>query len=477
MKKQFFYAALAIGMMSSCTSSDLPGNQAPEEQLPEEERVAIELGISSPNAKIEASTKGIGSVGGINDEENKWNGEELGIWMYKVTTDEQGTRETLAPENESVSTYIFEGLTFKAPTGTDEGKIEMIKETTPTTIYQVKYYPSKGAYSFYGYHLGGATGTENRNAKTISAITIDGTNDIMAAGTLAVTQGNYSAVAHEPGAAPGTTLSDSWETIAKQSFSAWSARRGIQPTLVFEHKLARLRFFVKAGDETASTHKWNGSSEWIPRDVVPVSDGASGTVDVTQAVQITSIKVNELAEKVDMTLEKGPDGKIVALTANADAERTTPFTLMRRAAVGQNLVPLEPVAAKCWNDPTQGATTGTGYEEKSQVGESIMFLPEEGTTDSKLNIEIGVSQAVLDTYEKDDSGNETNKKYIVKNDILKTILDAANITGGTSTAKFEAGKNYDIIITVYSYSRIEITAQLTAWGNGGSINVAPGDEF
>ena len=54
MKKQFFYAALAIGMMSSCTSSDLPGNQAPEEQLPEEERVAIELGISSPNAKIEA---------------------------------------------------------------------------------------------------------------------------------------------------------------------------------------------------------------------------------------------------------------------------------------------------------------------------------------------------------------------------------------------------------------------------------------
>ena len=474
MKKQFFYAALAIGMMSSCTSSDLPGNQAPEEQLPEEERVAIELGISSPNAKIEASTKGIGSVGGtgIGDDTNQWNGETLGVWMYKVTTDDGGiTTETPAPENESVSTYIFDGLTFKAPTGTDEGKIEMIKDATPT--YQVKYYPSKGAYSFYGFHLGGASGTENMNAKTISAITIDGTNDIMAAGTLEVNSGNYPS-AHAPGV--NTPPTEGWETIAKQSFSAWSARRGIQPTLAFEHKLARLRFFVKAGDESASTHKWDGSSEWIPRDLVPVSDGASGTVDVTQAVQITSIKVNELAEKVDMTLEKGPDGKIVALTANAGAERTTPFTLMRRAAVGQDLVPLEPVAAKCWNDPTSGATTGTGFEAMSQVGESIMFLPEEGTTDSQLDIEIGVSQAVLDTYEKDPSGDPTNKKYIVKNDILRTVLNAANISG-SSAGEFVAGNNYDIIITVYSYSKIEITAQLTAWGNGGSINVAPGDEF
>ena len=79
MKKQFFYAALAIGMMSSCTSSDLPGNQAPEEQLPEEERVAIELGISSPNAKIEASTKGLGPVGSTDEDYNKWQGEELKI--------------------------------------------------------------------------------------------------------------------------------------------------------------------------------------------------------------------------------------------------------------------------------------------------------------------------------------------------------------------------------------------------------------
>lgn len=472
MKKQFFYAALAIGMMSSCSSNDLPGNQAPEEQLPEEERVAIELGISSPNAKIEASTKGIGSVGGtgIGDDTNEWNGETLGVWMYKVTTDDGGiTTETPAPENESDDTYIFEGLTFQAPTGTAEGKIEMIKDATPT--YQVKYYPSKGAYSFYGYHLGGATGTENRNAKTISAITIDGTNDIMAAGTLAVTEQNYGSVAHEPGAA--TSLTGDWTTIAKQSFSAWSARRGIQPTLVFEHKLARLRFFVKAGDETASTHKWNGSSEWIPRDVVPVSDGEGGTRDVTQAVQITSIKVNGLAEKVDMELEKDEDGNIVALTASTEATRATPFALMRRATVGQELVPLESVAAKCWADPTSNAQeVSYGYEEKTQVGESIMFLPEEGTTDSKLNIEIGVSQAVLDTYQ----AGPTNKTYIVKKDILKTILDAANING-SSTRKFVAGNNYDIIITVYSYSEIEITAKLTAWGDGGSINVAPGDEF
>ncbi len=476
MKKQFFYAALAIGMMSSCSSNDLPGNQAPEEQLPEEERVAIELGISSPNAKIEASTKGIGSVGGTGDasDPNNWNGETLGVWMYKVTDDQGTTTEVPAPENESDTTYIFNGLTFKAPTGTNEGKIQMIKEPA-TPIYQVKYYPSKGAYSFYGYHLGGATGTEDIDNKKIEAIQIDGTHDIMAAGTLEVTQNNYGSVAHNPGGAAGT-ISDDWDKIAKQSFSAWSARRGIQPTLVFEHKLARLRFFVKAGDDKASTHKWDaGTSTWIPRDEVPVSDGASGTVSVTQAVKINSIKVNGLAEKVDMTLEKGSDGKIVALTANTAATRTTPFTLKQKATSanpGDTLVALEAVAPKCWEDPTSGANSETaGYEVKKQVGESIMFLPEAGTTDSQLDIEIGVSQAVLDTYQ----AGETNKTYIVKSDILKTTLYANTISGGT--ANFLAGNNYDIIITVYSYSKIEITAQLTAWGAGGSITTAPGDEF
>ena len=70
MKKQFFYAALAIGMMSSCSSNDLPGNQQPENPNIAEDKVAIELGIASPNLNIEATTKGIGAVGGTAAEGN-----------------------------------------------------------------------------------------------------------------------------------------------------------------------------------------------------------------------------------------------------------------------------------------------------------------------------------------------------------------------------------------------------------------------
>ncbi|MDY2642436.1 MAG: hypothetical protein SOW01_08700 [Mediterranea sp.] len=482
MKKQFFYAALAIGMMSSCTSSDLPGNQAPEEQLPEEERVAIELGISSPNAKIEASTKGIGSVGSTETSENKWKGETLGVWMYKVTRGADGAITDEDPVTD------LDGLKFQAPVTDDAqnnpGKIRIISDDSGSpTKYKYVYYPSTGAYSFYGFHLDGADNVlgetpadVNKDNKTIKGLIIDGTQDIMTAGTMEVSQEKYAGTAQ---ALPGETQNEDWWTKAKnQSFSAWSARRGIQPTLVFEHQLARLRFFVKAGDASAAAKKWDGA--WTDRELANV-DGIGA---VTKAVQITGISIEKMAKTLDMQLSSTGN----TLKEQENSEKGT-FVLMQKPSspgTDRNLEPLQSVSPEYWADAD--GKNADDYKPTTQVGESILFLPvssddaQNPGTDKELKIAITVKQAVVDTYTETTIGHPVDETWIVKENTLTTTLKSSTIVpvgseSASPEALFKPGNSYDIIITVYSYSKIEISAQLTKWENGGSINTAPGDEF
>lgn len=477
MKKQFFYAALAIGMMSSCTSSDLPGNQAPEEQLPEEERVAIELGISSPNAKIEASTKGIGSVGGtgVTGDENNWKGEALGIWMYKV---EDGALSK-AIEPGTTDTYIFDGLDFKAPSTGDKGQIEIFQ--TGSTTHQVKYYPSTGKFAFYGYHIddAGESATPDYDNRKITGLKIDGTQDIMAALTLPVNADNYGD-AEEPVGSSDTQID--WDKCVAQSFSAWAARRGIQPILNFEHKLARLRFFVKAGDAPAAAKEWDGST-W--QDRLADLDG-NGEPETTKAVQITSITIDDLQSALDLSfVTETSEGVSVEKSKLTPSEvpNTTYFTLMspNTDPSSAELIALIPQAPTYWSHAGAGSQAdGTNYKEKDQVGATMMFLPwtvdDTNDTKKKLTLKIGVKQAVLDTYGTNESDNPT---YILKSDEMTTTLDATKVKINDSSyaTAFEAGKSYDVTIIVYSYQRIEIEAKLSKWENGGSIEVAPGDEF
>ena len=483
MKKQFFYAALAIGMMSSCSSNDLPGNQQPENPNIAEDKVAIELGIASPNLNIEATTKGIGAVGGTAAEGNEWNKEKLGVWMYKVTYDESGNARESEALNDDNTTYVLEGYTFEAPAdGSTDAKqqIRIVKdENASPTLYQAVYYPSKYAHSFYGYHLDDARvepSNINRETQSITDITIDGTQDIMTAGTKEVNLSIYGPI-NGIGDGSGETP---WETAAKQSFSAWSARRGIQPILNFEHKLARLRFFVKAGEKSAASKVWNSSGNtWDEVIKVPVTSGESE--NQSQAVQITSVKLLGVADKINLELKKdGVTGKMKP--AIQSGSTTDDFTLQERTSLGTALRGLTPIAPEYFDgEDVASKAEATGYEEKTRVGESIMFLPVTADggngTDAVLNLEIEVQQAVLDTYEEPSPEDFQNKTYILKKGKLTTQLLASSITGTSPQTSFVAGYNYDVTIKVYSFQRIEITAELTPWGNGGSIEVAPGDEF
>ena len=56
-------------------------------------------------------------------------------------------------------------------------------------------------------------------------------------------------------------------------------------------------------------------------------------------------------------------------------------------------------------------------------------------------------------------------------------LKASNVskTSGTSATTFEAGKQYNVTIKVYDLEEIEVSATLTAWGDGGEVTYDPDD--
>ncbi|MGN0310915.1 MAG: hypothetical protein ACI4C3_10105 [Bacteroides sp.] len=471
MKKQFFYAALAIGMMSSCSSNDLPGNQAPEEQLPEEERVAIELGISSPNAKIEASTRGTGAVGSSKEDQNKWSGQELKIWMIDKTKNHAKDGE---------GNIILDGLKFIAPNDANTGAIGMYEFYNNTTDYKqiYKYYPQTGKYSFYGYYVDDLTGasveeTVDGTNGTLKVI-IDGTQDILTAQTAPFGESQAtSAYKNQDIFEPGTTTPSTWSDIQSKSFSAWSARRNLVPILNFEHKLSRFRFYVKAGEAAAANYEKKADDSWGPKDKQPV-----GGTDEEMGVFITSLITDPLT--TEFTVDLFGDG--MPTTAGSTQKEYILKSYEGKNAVegtgpdgtGTGNFLKKPVAPKYFG--TNATDNHIPADEESTYVGDLMIYPKDL---SAINVHLTLSQVVKKSTTV--NGEITTDEYqkLNNNDdpIDFTINASEIITSGESLTSFKEGEQYDITIIVYGYQEIKVSASLSAWKDGGHNEYNPSDDY
>lgn len=81
MKKQFFYAAMALAVMSSCSKDNDPGIGNPDDN---NDKAVIALGVDVPT--VTALSRGTGSVGDVEGENNKWNSQRLYIHMVDRAT-------------------------------------------------------------------------------------------------------------------------------------------------------------------------------------------------------------------------------------------------------------------------------------------------------------------------------------------------------------------------------------------------------
>lgn len=420
-------AVASLGLLASCSSDDdLSTGGNGKDGL---QKIKIGMGVQA-----NVATRGTGTVGAVGAENNKWAKQTVNVYMLN-----KGTLD-LAKFGDDP---IYENTVLTTPADNASGIATELVENVP----QYKYYPTtKTAFDFWGYRLDDAYATTAANqdgSATAAAIkdnkfvpytsgdslligfNIDGTQDIMAG----------KAVPTE-------------EEIAKcggedNIYSAFAARREVQPNIKFEHLLSRLNFQVLDGKKTETT-------------------------DPDKAVKVTGITVKSKAtgklviayQGETTTFENVSDQLIVDKDADAekDAALLKELKVMQResptAALTDKLVDLKPVTP-AWNN---------GMPMATQVGEALLAIPAD-----KYEITINLEQEVQVKGDKNSPTPDDfqTKEYTYNADLKNTV----NPDKG-----FEPGYSYNVTITVYGLSEIVITTTLTPWKDGGNIEMNPEDE-
>lgn len=445
MKKHFFYAAMALAVMSSCSKDNESGIGNPEES---NDRVPIELGLNTPT--VSAISRGTGSVGDVEGDKNTWNKQRLFIYMVDRETGLEAQEGA-----DGAKTTILDNATleFRAPKAGDANNMIRIYNTydagADQGTIQYKYYPTNGRYTFYGYHIDDATAdtpTITATEKKVTGITIDGTQDLLAAKTIEMTAEDVTTIGNPYYNIAQPIGATDWATLMGYSFGARTARKKVVPILKFDHQLARLKFFVRAGSDSSAGQKYEGNA-WV------ANNATDGT---TLGMQVTGITLTNMADKVDMDLATATSQRNGTTFANfAVCTKAANGTLDSKGLETTPVVPKYPFGDA--NIPENDAD-----KNGTQVGEPIMFYP-----NGEIALTIDLQQYVKDT--ENEATNEIIYKVLKKSGNKLTIKESS-ITGTGATQKFQAGASYNVYITIYGFEDIRISAVLTAWTEGGDIN-------
>lgn len=413
MKKMFFFALAAAGMLTACSNEDTLGGNG-EQNVSEQQ---IRLGVAS--SKVQ--TRGTGTVGGMTDAENVWAGQTLWVYMLQKGSMELGYYKAPAVGTTAAAeTEVFNNKKFNAPNAADNTKSGLATTADGT----IAYYPVSGNYDFWGYRVDDAVAGDpvvklvndagdevaaDQATKRVVDIKIDGSQDIMAGK-----------------AAPSTDEVAKLGNYADNFYSAYAARKGVQPNITFNHLLTRFTFEVRAGSKATAGLPAGGNTDAVKVTGVSVDSKTTGTLTVAY------------------TGETKAAADLLTFTGDASA-----LTLKQRdAALADNnapLVALEPVSLT-WTD--DAATIG----DVIKVGEALLVAP--GQTEYPLTI--ALSQDVLQKVGETKVTMPLEQKATIKMDGVKA---------------FEPGKSYKVTITVYGLEEIKVTATLVPWVDGGSIDI------
>lgn len=427
MKKLFLMGAVAsLGLLASCSSDDdLSTGGNGKDGL---QQIKIGMGVQA-----NVATRGTGTVGAVGAENNTWAKQTVNVYMLN-----KGTLDVAMFGTDP----IYENTVLTTPTDNASG---IASELDEHGVAQYKYYPTtKTAFDFWGYRLddadvtaagdqdGSATAAAIKSGKFVPytsedslliGFQIDGTQDIMA-GKAVPTEEEMNKCGGE-------------ENI----YSAFAARRDVQPNIKFEHLLSRLNFQVLAGAES--------------------------TTDANTGVKVTGITVKSkatgklvIAYKGAAAFENVSDQLIVDKYENPETEAALYKDLVVKqrtdgAPLTDNLVDLDPVTPK-WNN---------GMALATQVGEALLAIPAD-----KYDITINLQQKVQVKGDKNspvDPDDFQTKDYTYTAELKNTV----NPDKG-----FEPGYSYNVTITVYGLSEIKITTTLIPWKDGGNIEMNPEDE-
>ncbi len=236
MKKLYVYVALAaMGVMAACSKNDNvnPQGNGGNTVIDDNSPVAVELGVSGVNLDVNVTPKS--KAAGALDT---WNSQALYIYAFDRTEDDFKTAAFI----DNVQGTAPAASTPDPQPGDTLGVITL---TNPAYPGEPFYYSGSTVYDFYGYYIDDAAVESAVSAgavvptETATSIyvpfRINGTQDLMVAK-----------------ADPAVDVEGATETVeSTRAYSAYAARRGVQPTLRFRHLLSRFNFEIKPGAASA----------------------------------------------------------------------------------------------------------------------------------------------------------------------------------------------------------------------------------
>lgn len=459
MKKYFMFAAVVTaGMLASCSSESLTGSD-PEIPTPaQEDLVAIQIGVATPQVDLstKAGTRGAGTVGDLTTGTNVWKGEKVNVFMFN-----KGTLTLATDGNNS----LYDNVELTTPSATASGVANELNATGDRVIY--KYYPVSGNYDFWGYYRDDALPAAAGGDPTApAALPVTGATEVTVPFTIDGSQDLMVAKA-EPSAAEIALLDAQRNT---DYYSAYAARKTVQPNLTFKHLLTRLTFSVVGGNNEAIGFKETST---------PGSYALPANGNTYEGVFIRSIRIRSL-KSGNIIAAWIPDGSVNTRTPNelisftksnpaAAADSTWMELKSKYRDGGTGKVTDLYDASFVWGtDATiQGKLEigGTDWDkiqrpksltDPETVGGSLLVAP-----DAKYVAEIVLGQILV--TEEDFPGGGTPTTKVVYSPFVTEINPKAPDT------TFEQGKSYNVKMKLYGAQRIVITTTLEAWVPGTEV--------
>ena len=470
MKKYFLFAAVvATGMLASCSSDSLIAGPDPNIEPTQEERVPIEIGVASVQTK--ATTRGIGTVGGTTVGTNVWKGEKVNVFMFDKN------KLDLAEDVPGSGDYLYNDVVLTTPNdGSSTG--QAFEYLTPTTI-QHKYYPQgkERNFDFWGYYVDdanvAAVAADAENAVDATSPQaseiVNGDQDVIVPFIINGTQDLMVAKAY-PNETDAATIA-TWGDDKDRFYSAFAARRNIQPELSFKHLLTRLTFTIQGGNDDACGYPLpapTGNYTGVFVKSITIKSQESGYI----------VAAYTRADMTDDDRYEDPTKLIKFYDTDANGDEVpdnyVPFNLT--SAGGRDLYSFDITdddAVEAALDVTSGnfaeiirpTTDGAGNYDEVSAGDAMLVQPR-----ASYVMEIELGQYLLDVEDKDpltdadDDGDNDDNKYIIKSSTISNL--PVTIDGG-----FKAGNSYNVNVTVWGYEEIKITTTLEKWADGGNVNV------
>lgn len=366
MKKLFFFAIVALGMTAACQKPNVEVN-GNDPDIDDNTPVAVQFNVNAPTLTV-TKTKGNGAI-------EAWNNTAIYIFssvIGKVDADNKPVppfTNPLLDDRKAVVSAIDGTVTFPVEASQDE----------------TYYYNVDEVYDFYGYYVDDAKVTPGTDGKNVAndgtnltaTVTIDGSQDVM----LATTD-------KEKDLENVTTTVNS-----SRIYSAYAARRGVQPTLNFEHMLSRFIFMVKKGTTV------NPNTKTVYVSGISVKAPKTGTLTIAPTQSFTATGTDETITAV--------------ITDNAS------------------------ITGKTWHKPQDAAT---------QACSDLMLFPEDVTIpltvelmtddsdegDYKMNLDLTPALFKVTSFEQ-------GKQY----ELTLTVYDLEQISVSAKVAKWTDGGDYE----------------------------------